>query len=266
MFTGRTFEIEVYPFSFKEYLDYFKYTNIDDAFNKYVREGGMSGSYLYNSIDKKYDYLNDIYNTLIVRDIFERNKIKDEKLMSSLKDFLMDNISNRTSLRSISNSLNNINLETNHKTVGNYIQYLCEAFAFYKISRYDIKRKKYLNSDEKYYLSDHAFRYARLGTKSLDYGRVYENIVAIELLRRGYEIYVGTLYNKEIDFVATKRNEKIYIQVSENISDENTLQREVKPLLEIKDAYPKIIIARTRHDLYQYEGIQIYDIANWLSE
>ena len=172
LFTGRTFEIEVYPFSFKEYLDYFKYSNIDDAFNKYVMEGGMSGSYLYNSIDKKYDYLNDIYNTLIVRDIFERNKIKDEKLMSSLNDFLMDNIANRTSLRSIANSLNNINLETNHKTVGNYIQYWCEAFAFYKISRYDIKGKKYLNSDEKYYLSDHAFRYARLGTKSLDYGRV----------------------------------------------------------------------------------------------
>ena len=265
LFTGRTFEIEVYPFSFKEYLDYFKYTNIDDAFNKYVMEGGMSGSYLYNSIDKKYDYLNDIYNTLIVRDIFERNKIKDEKLMSSLKDFLMDNISNRTSLRSISNSLNNINLETNHKTVGNYIQYWCEAFAFYKISRYDIKRKKYLNSDEKYYLSDHAFRYARLGTKSLDYGRVYENIVAIELLRRGYEVYTGTLYNKEVDFIALKRNEKIYIQVSDNIDYEETLKREVEPLLQIKDAYPKVIIARTRHEDYQYEGIQIYDIANWLA-
>lgn len=265
LFTGRTFEIEVYPFSFKEYLDYFKYTNIDDAFNKYVMEGGMSGSYLYNSIDKKYDYLNDIYNTLIVRDIFERNKIKDEKLMSSLKDFLMDNISNRTSLRSISNSLNNINLETNHKTVGNYIQYWCEAFAFYKISRYDIKRKKYLNSDEKYYLSDHAFRYARLGTKSLDYGRVYENIVAIELLRRGYEVYTGTLYNKEVDFIALKRNEKIYIQVSDNIDYEETLKREVEPLLQIKNAYPKVIIARTRHEDYQYEGIQIYDIANWLA-
>ena len=265
LFTGRTFEIEVYPFSFKEYLDYFKYSNIDDAFNKYVMEGGMSGSYLYNSIDKKYDYLNDIYNTLIVRDIFERNKIKDEKLMSSLKDFLMDNISNRTSLRSISNSLNNINLETNHKTVGNYIQYWCEAFAFYKISRYDIKRKKYLNSDEKYYLSDHAFRYARLGTKSLDYGRVYENIVAIELLRRGYEVYTGTLYNKEVDFIALKRNEKIYIQVSDNIDYEETLKREVEPLLQIKDAYPKVIIARTRHEDYQYEGIQIYDIANWLA-
>ena len=265
LFTGRTFEIEVYPFSFKEYLKYFEYKNIDDSFDKYVMEGGMSGSYLYNSIDKKYEYLNDIYNTLIVRDIFERNNIKEEKLMSSLNDFLMDNISNRTSLRNVSNSLNTTNLETNHKTVGNYIGYLCDAFAFYKISRYDIKGKKYLNSDEKYYLSDHAFRYARLGTKTLDYGRMYENIVAIELLRRGYEVYTGILYNKEVDFIALKRNEKIYIQVSDNISDENTFNREITPLLSIKDAYPKMIIARTKHEVYSHEGVQIFDIARWLN-
>ncbi|MFR3155997.1 MAG: ATP-binding protein [Christensenellales bacterium] len=268
LFTGRTFEIEVYPFSFKEYIEYFKYKDIDEAFKKYVLEGGMSGSYLYNSIDKKYDYLNNVYNTLIVRDIFERNNIKDPKLMSSLNDFLMDNISNRTSLRNISNSLNSSesNLETNHKTIGNYILYLCESFAFYKICRYDIKGKKYLNSDEKYYLSDHAFKYARLGTKNMDYGRTYENIVAIELLRRGYEVYTGVLYNKEVDFVVTKQNEKIYIQVSDNLDNEETLKRETEPLLQIKDAYPKVIIARTKHDDYQYEGIQIYDIANWLTK
>lgn len=267
LFTGRTFEIEVYPFSFKEYIEYFKYEDIDEAFKKYVLEGGMSGSYLYNSIDKKYDYLNNVYNTLIVRDIFERNNIKDPKLMSSLNDFLMDNISNRTSLRNISNSLNSSesNFETNHKTIGNYILYLCESFAFYKICRYDIKGKKYLNSDEKYYLSDHAFKYARLGTKNMDYGRTYENIVAIELLRRGYEVYTGVLYNKEVDFVVTKQNEKIYIQVSDNLDNEETLKRETEPLLQIKDAYPKVIIARTKHDDYQYEGIQIYDIANWLT-
>ena len=267
LFTGRTFEIEVYPFSFKEYIEYFKYEDIDEAFKKYVLEGGMSGSYLYNSIDKKYDYLNNVYNTLIVRDIFEGNNIKDPKLMSSLNDFLMDNISNRTSLRNISNSLNSSesNLETNHKTIGNYILYLCESFAFYKICRYDIKGKKYLNSDEKYYLSDHAFKYARLGTKNMDYGRTYENIVAIELLRRGYEVYTGVLYNKEVDFVVTKQNEKIYIQVSDNLDNEETLKRETEPLLQIKDAYPKVIIARTKHDDYQYEGIQIYDIANWLT-
>ena len=264
LFTGRTFEIEVYPFSFKEFIEYFEYSNIDEAFNRYLMEGGMSGSYLYNSIEKKYDYLNNIYNTLIIRDINERNNLKNEKLMNSINDFLMDNISNRTSLRNVANSLNNINLETNHKTVGNYIEYLCEAFAFYKIGRYDIKGKKYLSSDEKYYLSDHAFRYARLGTKSLDYGRVYENIVAIELLRRGYEVYTGVLYNKEVDFIALKRNEKIYIQVADNIEYKKTLEREVTPLLQIKDAYPKVIIARTKHDDYQYEGVQIYDIANWL--
>ena len=267
LFTGRTFEVKIYPFSFKEYMKYFEYTDIDEAFKNYVIEGGMSGSYLYNSIDKKYEYINEVYNTLIVRDIFERNNIKDPKLMSSLNDFLMDNISNRTSLRNVANSLNTneSNLETNHKTIGNYIQYLCEAFAFYKISRYDIRGKRYLNSDEKYYLSDHAFKYARLGTRNMDYGRTYENIVAIELLRRGYEVYTGVLYNKEIDFVVTKQNEKIYIQVADNIDNDETLQREVTPLLQIKDAYPKVIIARTKHDNYQYEGIQIYDIANWLN-
>ena len=265
LFTGRTYEIEIYPFSFKEYLEYFKYKDIDEAFKNYVMEGGMSGSYVYTEYNQKYNYINDVYNALIVRDIQQKYNIQNIGLMDSLTEFMMDNISNLTSYRNIANKLNENNLNTNDKTIASYMKYLCDAFAFYKIKRYDIQGKKYLSTIDKYYLVDHTFKYARLGTKNINYGRVYENIVAIELLRRGYEVYVGTLYNKEIDFVAMKRNEKIYIQVSDNIDNDDTLKREVEPLLQIKDAYPKVIIARTKHDDYQYEGIQIYDIANWLA-
>lgn len=265
LFTGRTFEIKVYPFSFGEYLQYFGYTDKYDAFDKYVLEGGMSGSYLYKDQESKYDYISEVFDTLIVRDIRKKYKIRNVQLMDRIVDYLMDNISNLSSARSITNTLKVAMEKIHHTTVGSYMQYLCNAFAFYKVRRYDIKGKKYLASNDKYYLSDHTFRYAKLGTKNMDYGRVLENIVAIELLRRGYEVYVGVLYKKEIDFVAIKRNEKIYIQVSDNISDEKTFEREVSPLLQIKDAYPKMVIARTRHDEYQYEGIKIIDIANWLS-
>ena len=264
LFTGRTFEIKVYPFSFSEFQQYFKYENNYDAFDKYVLEGGMSGSYLYKDIEAKYNYIDEVYHTLIVRDIRTKYHIRNVTLMDRISDFLMDNISNVTSARSLADTFNSNKDKINHKTVGSYMQYLCNAFAFYKVRRYDIQGKKYLSSNEKYYLCDHSFRYAKLGTKNMDYGRIYENIVAIELLRRGYEIYVGTLYKKEIDFVAIKRDEKIYIQVSDDISGEKTFKREVSPLLAIRDAYPKILIARTRHDSYQYEGIRIIDIADWL--
>ena len=264
LFTGRTFEIKVYPFSFSEYMQYFNYSDKFTAVDKYMIEGGMAGSYLYKDQEAKFDYIADVFDTLIVRDIRKKYKIRNMQLMDRIVDFLMDNISNLSSARSITNTLSGIKEKVNHVTVSSYMQYLCNAFAFYKIRRYDIKGKKYLSSNDKYYLSDHTFRYAKLGTKNMDYGRVIENIVAIELLRRGYEVYVGVLYKKEIDFVAIKRNEKIYIQVSDNISDEKTFEREVSPLLQIKDAYPKMVIARTRHDEYQYEGIRIVDIADWL--
>ncbi len=264
LFTGRTYEIQIYPFSFKEFIEYFKYENIQDAFEKYVLEGGMSGSYIYNDVKQKYNYINEVYNALIVRDIQQKYNIQNIGLMDSLTEFLMDNVSNLTSYRKVANKLNENNINTNDKTISNYINYLCDAFAFYKIRRYDIQGKRYLSSVDKYYLVDQTFKYAKLGTKNMNYGRIYENIVAIELLRRGYEVYVGELYNAEIDFVAMKMNEKIYIQVSDNISDDKTFEREVIPLLKIKDAYPKMIISRTRHEDYQYEGIQIYDLANWL--
>ena len=266
LFTGRTFEIKVYPFSFAEYVKYYEPSDLYSGFDKYVTEGGMSGSYVYKNIGSKYDYIAEIFNTLIIRDIRTKYKIRNTALMDRLADYLMDNISNLTSARSIADTFNSHKNRINHKTISTYMQYLCNAFAFYKIRRYDIKGKKYLSTTEKYYLCDHSFRYAKLGTKNMDYGRVLENIVAIELLRRGYEVYVGMLYKKEIDFVAIKRDEKLYIQVSDNIDDSKTFQREVSPLLSVKDAYPKILIARTHHDTYQYDGVRIIDISAWLTE
>lgn len=265
LFTGRTFPIEVYPFSFSEFMKYYGYDDADKVFDEYVINGGMSGSYVYSEQKDKYKYIEDVYNTLIVRDIKKKYNIRNVKVLNNLNNFLIDNISNITSTLKITNVLKENENSITDKTINKYISYLCNAFAFYKVGRFDIRGKKYLSSLDKYYLADHSFRYAMLGITNMDYGRTYENMVAIELLRRGYDVYVGTLYNKEIDFVAQKRNEKLYIQVSDNISEEKTFKREVDSLLKIKDAYPKILIARTRHDDYTYEGIEIKDIANWLA-
>ncbi len=264
LFTGRSYEIEVYPFSFREFCDYYTPDDVYKAFERYSFDGGMAGSYLYKSPEDRFKYIRAVFDTLIVRDIKQKYKIRNLQLISSVCDFLLDNASNITSVRNIADSLVAKKIKTNDKTVGKYVDYLCNAFAFYKVRRFDIRGKKYLASQDKYYMADHSFKYAKLGTKNLDYGRVYENIVAIELMRRGYEVYAGFLYKKEIDFVALRQNEKLYIQVSDDISNPDTFDREVTPLLKIEDAYPKMVLARTRHEAYQYEGVQIIDIADWL--
>ena len=266
LFTGRTFEIKVFPFSFAEFVKYYEINDLRSAFDRFLTEGGMSGSYLYDNHRDKYDYVSEVFDTLIVRDIRQKYKIRNTVLLNKIADYLMDNVSNLSSARNIADTLTGKKENINHKTVASYLQYLCNAFAFYKVRRYDIRGKKYLASNEKYYLSDHTFRYAKLGIKNMDYGRVIENIVAVELMRRGYEVYAGVLYEKEIDFVALRRNEKIYIQVSDNITEESTFKREIDPLLKIKDGYPKLLLTRTGHDVTDYEGIKIVDVAQWLME
>lgn len=267
LFTGRYIEIHVFPFSFQEYCQYYsEISNIDELFDGYVVKGGLAGSYAYKTEKDRINYIKEVYETIVTRDLVQKYALPDTMVLQRLSEFLMDNISNLTSPNKVSQLLTENITKTNHVTVGKYIKYLCNAFVFYDIKRYDIRGKKYLESSEKFYLCDAGIRYAILGSRNMDYGRVYENIVCLELLRRGYDVYVGKLYQKEIDFVAQKDSEKIYIQVSDNISDEKTFEREHSPLLAIRDAYPKMIIARTHHETYDYQGVQVVDICRWLRE
>ena len=267
LFTGRTIEIKVFPFSFKEYLAYYEINeNYDEAFDQYVRIGGMPGAYVYKNESRQYDYIKDVYSTILIRDLVEKYKIRNKQEFTNISEFMMDNIGNLLSPNNISKALKNNQSEITRKTVSKYIGYLENAFLFYEAKRYDLKGKKYLANNSKYYLCDSSFRYAINGTRNMDFGRVYENIVYLELLRRGYEVYVGKLYKKEVDLVAKIRDTQIYIQVSDNIADNKTFEREYSPLLAIKDAYPKMIIARTYHENYDYQGIQVIDIRRWLQE
>jgi hypothetical protein len=266
LFTGRHIDIHVFPFSFKEFCDYFNTSDsLQEKFDRYVMLGGFAGSYSYGDDSDKAKYVHDVYETILLRDLVERYRLGSSMALKRVANYLMDNISNVSSARNISNVLSADDETMNHITIGNYIGYLCNAFVFYEARRYDVKGKNYLQSLSKYYLVDAGMRIAELGKRNMDWGRMFENIVFVELLRRGYEVYVGKLYQKEIDFVAMRGNEKIYIQVADDISGKETFDREVSPLLQIKDAYPKFILARTRHEETDYEGVRIIDIAHWLA-
>ena len=265
LFTGRHREVHILPFSFSEYRAYFGGQDlVDDAFDDYVRRGGLAGSYGYSDLTESYGYIRDVYRTILTRDLVQKFSLPDTHVLERLAEYMMDNSGNPNSANNIANVLDANSVPTNHVTIRRYMSYLRDAFVFYEAQRYDIKGKKYLTTQAKHYVCDSGMRYAVLGTRNMDWGRMYEGVVFLELRRRGWEAYVGKLYQKEVDFIAKRGSELVYIQVSDDISASSTLERELAPLLAIRDAFPKVLIARTRHEAYTNEGVLILDMSRWL--
>ena len=265
LFTGRQIEIPVYPFSFAEFARYFDdEQDAEKLFDRYVLMGGLPGSYNYRDEEDRREYVREVFETVLTRDLVQKFRLAEPMVLRRLAEYLMDNVANLTSPHRTSVQLAQNKVATSHVTAANYIEHLTRAFLFHPVKRYDIHGKRYLSVSEKYYLSDLGFRYAVLGMRNVDWGRALENLVYLELRRRGYDVYVGKFYELEIDFIALRGSEKIYIQVSSDVSSRETLLLEIEPLAKVKDAYPKMLIARTRNPETDYEGIRIVNIVEWL--
>lgn len=265
LFTGRQMEISVYPFSFSEFLAYYPDSADNESMlDRYMVEGGLAGSYVYRTEADRVSYIREVFETILVRDLVQKFNLNEPTVLRHLAEYLMDNISNLTSPHRASVQLVQNKVATNHVTAANYIDHLIHAFLFHAVKRYDIRGKKYLATNEKYFLCDLGFRYAVLGRRNMDYGRACENLVYLELRRRGYDVYVGKIKNLEIDFIAMRGSEKTYIQVSDSIADPLTFEREMAPFAMLRDGYPRMLIARTRNPESDYEGVRIVNLSDWL--
>ena len=265
---GRYVEFVIYPFSFKEFLDTLKsiQSNIStrEAFKKYIKFGGMP--FLYNLTFKEeasLQYLKDIYSSIILKDITQRNKIRDIDLLERVINYLIMNIGNIFSATSISKFLKNENRKISVETILNYIKTAEEAFLIYKVSRDDLIGKKILNVNEKYYIADHGIREAILESNQRDINQIFENIIYLELLRKGYSVRIGKINDLEVDFVCIKGKEKIYIQVAYLLASPETIEREFSSLEKINDNYPKYVISMDEFDMSR-NGIKHINIIDFL--
>ena len=274
LLSGRYVEIRMLPLSFQEFLTFYEFSptaSIEEKFQKYVKYGGMPVLSQFESHPELiHETLEGIYNTVIIRDILERSHVSDPLLLNKIVHFLADNIGNVTSPRSIGNILSNekeLTATKNNvagKTVDRYIDMLQHAYMFYSVGRYDIKGKQFLKTLEKNYIVDIGFRNMLLGYRDVDRGHILENVVFLELLRRDYRISIGKIGDIEVDFIAEKPNEKLYIQVTETMAGEDTRVRELKPLKAISDNYPKFVLSMDRSFVESYEGIQLIYLPDFL--
>lgn len=262
--TGRYMQIHMFPLSFSEYLKHYGDDNELKKYDNYVQNGGFP--YLLNLDNDKElirNYLDGIYNTVLMKDVISRNNIKDTMILESIIKFLFDNIGQLVSTNKISNTLNSNNRKNSVNTVESYLSNLIDSYIVYKVTRYDIKGKEHLKTGDKYYVCDLGLRNYLLG-EVRDYGSILENIIFLELKRRGYEIYIGKYEDQEVDFVIKNNNGLKYIQVSLSVRDENTLKRELTPLNNIKDHYPKYLITLD-YDTNDYNGIRQISAIDFLT-
>lgn len=267
--TGRYITFHIYTLSFEEYLTFKKsYTTLKDLkqeFSQYVRLGGFPATHLQDySQDEVYTIVKDIYNSTIFSDIVRRNPVKKIGQLERVVKYTFNNIGNTFSAKSISNYFKSEQRKIDNETVYSYLEKLQKAYILHKCSRYDLQGKNILKTQEKFYLADVSLRYSVLGYTVDSVASSLENIVYLELKRRGYDVYIGKIKDKEIDFVATKQNEKIYVQMTQEIKSEKTQKREYEQLLEIRDNYPKYVVMADDFAGGNYEGIKTMNIVDFL--
>lgn len=267
LLSGRYIEIKMLPLSFKEYITAFDNKNLEQLFLNYMKDGGMPGSISIlqtnpNDIDK---YLDGIFSTVVYKDIMARNNISDKILLENILKFIFDSIGSPISIKKISDTLTSKGISTSNHTVENYITSFLESFLIYKAERFDVKGKNLLLRDYKFYVVDQGLRSYLLGKKAnSDMGHILENIVYLELLRRGYKVYVGKVDELEIDFVAENRDGLRYYQVALTVRDEKVLERELKSLQKTSDHYPKVLLTLDMDLETDYDGITKMNVIDWL--
>lgn len=269
LLSGRYIEVKMLPLSFKEYKEAYKDLNNEDLYQKYISIGSLPYTTSLDTEDDVSMYLSSVYNDIIIKDVMTRKKIQDETMLRNVANFAMDNIGSLVSTNNIANTMRSDGKDINVRTVERYLDGFMESFFLYKASRYDIKGKEYLKTQGKYYVSDLGFRYFMLGRKIGDFGHILENVVYFELLRRGYEVYIGKIDEYEVDFVAINKDGKIYIQVAETLrgideNDKKILDRELRSLKKINDNYEKIILTSDKIPLANEDGIKIRNVLEWL--
>ena len=266
LLSGRYVEIKMLPLSFKEYRLALPDENIDRLYQKYISRGSFPYTLKLEDVDDIDMYIKGIYDSIVLKDIMARKNFQDMQMLQSIINFMLDNIGNLYSTNKIADTMTSNGRKISVHTVESYLTALTESFILYKATRYDVKGKQYLKTGDKYYVADLGLRYFLLGRKEQGRGHILENVVYLELSRRGYDVYIGKVDDCEVDFVAINSKGIEYYQVSETVRDENTLSRELRPLDMIKDHYPKYLLTMDLDPETSYNGIRKINVLDWLLE